>query len=371
MIRIATFNVENLFERAKVLNQETWAEGKPVLELFDSLSRTLQKANYTASDKQKILDGLVELGLEGDDTGPFVELRQNRGRLVKRPQAGGLEIVAGGRNDWIGWLELRKQAVNELATRNTAQVFRDVGAHVVAVVEAEHRTSLKRFNEDVLPMVGGVPYEQVMLIDGNDERGIDVGLMVRNPIAIGRMRSHVDDRWGNSRIFSRDCPEFELHIPGAPTLLVLVNHLKSKGFGSFAASNARRKLQAERVARLYDARRAEGFDHIVVLGDLNDTPDSDPLAPLLVDTDLADVSTHASFVGDGRPGTFANGTAANKIDYILLSPALFDQVASAEPFRKGVWGGVHGTLFPHYPEMTAEIHAASDHAALWVDLAIV
>jgi hypothetical protein len=34
--------------------------------------------------------------------------------------------------------------------------------------------------------------------------------------------------------------------------------------------------------------------------------------------------------------------------------------------RMGIWGGKHGTLFPHYPEMTREIHAASDHAALYV-----
>lgn len=39
-------------------------------------------------------------------------------------------------------------------------------------------------------------------------------------------------------------------------------------------------------------------------------------------------------------------------------------------FRKGVWGGINGTLFEHYPEMTKEIHAASDHAALFVDLDI-
>jgi endonuclease/exonuclease/phosphatase family metal-dependent hydrolase len=342
-----------------------------VLELFEALNRTFQKLHYSTADKQRIRDGMAELGLEGDDSGPFVELRQNRGRLVSRPQAGGLTIVAGGRHDWIGWLELRKEAVNEIATRNTAQVFRDVDAHVVGVVEAEHRISLKRFNEDVLPAVGAEPYDQVMLIDGNDERGIDVGLLARSPITIGRMVSHVDDRSGGSRIFSRDCPEYELVVPGGPTLLVLVNHFKSKGYGSSASSNARRRLQAERVAELYRARRAEGVDHVVVMGDLNDTPDSDPLRPLLVDTDLADVSTHAEFAGDGRPGTYANGTAGGKIDYILLSPALFDQVSGARPFRMGVWGGVHGTLFPHYPEMTAAHHAASDHAALSVDLAIV
>jgi hypothetical protein len=44
-------------------------------------------------------------------------------------------------------------------------------------------------------------------IEGNDDRGIDVGLMSGFPV--GTMRSHVDDLRNNSRIFSRDCPEYE------------------------------------------------------------------------------------------------------------------------------------------------------------------
>lgn len=35
--------------------------------------------------------------------------------------------------------------------------------------------------------------------------------------------------------------------------------------------------------------------------------------------------------------------------------------------RRGVWGGTNGTLFPHLPEITKKIEAASDHAALFVD----
>jgi hypothetical protein len=35
----------------------------------------------------------------------------------------------------------------------------------------------------------------------------------------------------------------------------MVNHLKSKGYGSPASSNARRKAQAKRVREIYDQRR--------------------------------------------------------------------------------------------------------------------
>lgn len=111
--------------------------------------------------------------------------------------------------------------------------------------------------------------------------------------------------------------------------------------------------------------------HIAVLGDFNDTPTAAPLAPLLAqNSTLKDISTHPNFQSDGRVGTFGNGAPSEKIDYILLSPELFTQVTLAGPFRLGVWGGVNGTLFPHFPEMTKPIHAASDHAALFVDVNI-
>ena len=37
-------------------------------------------------------------------------------------------------------------------------------------------------------------------------------------------------------------------------------------------------------------------------------------------------------------------------------------------FRKGVWGGKNGTLFPHYPTITRPVEGASDHAAIYADV---
>lgn len=105
------------------------------------------------------------------------------------------------------------------------------------------------------------------------------------------------------------------------------------------------------------------------MGDLNDTPDIAPCVPLLAEgSDLRDVFVHPNFQSDGRPGTYGNGTKGWKLDYLLLSPALFGRVITAGVWRKGIWGGVHGTLFPHCDEMTAAAEAASDHAALWADI---
>ena len=367
-MRIAAFNVENLFNRAKALNNETWAEGKPVLEAYARLSKLFEKERYSAADKRAILKELDVLGLKKSDESEYVWLRRSRGALLKRPRSGPVEVVADGRGDWIGWLDLKTEILNETAIRNTARVIADVKADILAVVEAENRPALTRFNDDVLAEFD-FSYDEIMLIDGNDERGIDVGLMTRRKHAIDLMRSHVGDTDDDGQIFSRDCPEFFVTTPSGQTVLVMINHLKSKGFGSQETSNKKRKRQARRIRKLYDARRAEGFDNIVVLGDFNDTPDSDPLAPLMQEgSDLKDISEHPAFVDDGRPGTYKNGTKGSKIDYVLLSPALFARVEKAAYHRTGVWGGKNGDLWPVYDTMTDDIHAASDHAAVWVDI---
>jgi endonuclease/exonuclease/phosphatase family metal-dependent hydrolase len=367
-MRIASFNVENLFSRVRAMNLETWSEAQEILAEYSRLNTILQKPVYTDADKQMILEAIERLDLNQDDDAEFVTLRQNRGRLLKRPRSGPPEVDAEGRGDWIGWLELKREAVNEKAVEMTAKVIQDVNADVLGVIEAEDRIALSRFNEQLLKPIGAA-YSGIMLIDGNDERGIDVGLLTKPGYTIESIVSHVDDMENGNRIFSRDCPEVTVRVNETARVLVLVNHLKSKGFGPKAESDARRKAQARRIREIYDLRRSQGIDMIAVVGDLNDTPDSDPLQPLLSEgSDLQDISAHPQFQSDGRPGTFGNGNKGDKIDYVLLSPALFERVTSGGVWRKGVWGGKNGTLFPHYDEITKPVEAASDHAAIWADI---
>jgi endonuclease/exonuclease/phosphatase family metal-dependent hydrolase len=366
-MKIGSFNVENLFQRARALNLETWNDGREVLKQHAALNTLLNKESYSTADKAKMVALMIKLGIDKNDTGKFVVLRQNRGKLVKRPKSGDVQIIVDGRSDWVGWVDLVMEEVNETATQNTARVIHDVGADILAVVEAESRPALVQFSKHVLPAVDGVPYQHLMLIDGNDDRGIDVGVMARFPISY--MISHVDDADKTGQIFSRDCAEYLFRTPAGNDLLVLVNHFKSKGYGSQESSDAKRKRQAARVKTIYEQRVAAGAKYVAVVGDLNDTPDSDPLAPLLKKTDLRDVSTHSGFDDGGRPGTFGNCTASNKIDYVLLSPKLFALTTAGGIFREGIWGGKNGTLFPQrYATITKAGEAASDHAAIWAEI---
>jgi endonuclease/exonuclease/phosphatase family metal-dependent hydrolase len=370
-MRLASFNVENMFQRPKVFKARDFDTHRALVDAYAALSQVLAQESYSPADKTRIVDLLYKLGLASSDESEWAFLRRSRGQLVRRKRDGTLEVIANGRGDWIGWLELKKEPVDEVATRNTARVIAGLDADVLAVIEAEDRNALVRFNQEVLPFGfsgrNTWTYDHTMLIDGNDDRGIDVGLFTKTNHPIRSIRSHVDDRSrSRERIFSRDCAEYLIDVRGGEPILVLVNHFKSKGYGSQSSSNAKRKAQATRVAAIYRERLRDGHTRIAVVGDFNDTPGSDPLKPLVGNTDLRDVSKHPSFQADARTGTY--GTSNDKIDYILLSPALFSRVTGGRIFRKGVWGGKNGTLFPHYPTITRKVEAASDHAAIYADI---
>ena len=376
-MKIAAFNVENLFNRPRVFDARYAAIATDLIASASELSALFEDLSYSAAARARMLVLMQVLGILTSDTSPFVWLRRIRGGLIRRPRNGPPEIIATGRGDWIGWLEFKTEAVNEIAIHNTGRVIRDVAADVLAVVEAENRITLKMFSEAVLAHVNQevavpVTYDEVMLIDGNDERGIDVGLMTRRGHHIGAVTSHISDlNPAGDPIFSRDCPEYEVTTPSGAVVTVIPNHFKSKYGGNNAASRRRRRDQATRVAQIYAARRAAGQHNVVILGDLNDTPDSAELAPLL-GTDLRDVGNHPLFDTGPFPGkgTHELGNDSSKIDYLLLSPALWTQVTGCGLFRMGNWPGTSPRRWPVYPSLTRDIHAASDHHLIWADIAL-
>jgi endonuclease/exonuclease/phosphatase family metal-dependent hydrolase len=370
-MKIASFNVENLFDRAKAFNDES-DEAKEVVTLEAELNTIFRKPVYTQADKDRMLEIMKATGILKSDNGPYLLLRKIRGALIKRPRTGnGYEIVASGRGDWVGWAELKTAHVNDIAIMNTGRVLKDVNADILAVIEAEHRVALKQFSDFVLRQLGGQPYENVMLIDGNDDRGIDVGLMTRSGYHIGLMKSHIHDLNGDGEpVFSRDCPEYCVTTPDGSQIWILPNHFKSKFGGNDPRSQAKRKLQGEKTAEIYNHIRANGAELIVVLGDLNDTPDSEPIQALVSNTDLKEITNHPTF-DTGKyngKGTFDAGRDNQKIDYLFLSPKLYDRVTASGIFRRGAWPGERNPKWDVYPELQERVHAASDHHLIWCEI---
>ena len=368
-MRLATFNVENIFERPKVMNLDSWRDGRQVLEDFQQLSVLIQKERYLENDREEMLKIMRRNNNLLSGQSKYIRLRTIRGKLVKKKLNSPPEIAAHRRDDWIGWFELIREPIEETAIENTARIINEIRANVLCVVEADSHEALKNFNYSVLPKIGGQEYDHVRVINGNDDRGLHIGIMTDQGYDIKSIISHVNDVDSDGRqIFTRDCPEFKIITPLGNSVLIMINHFKSKGYGKPAESDGVRKRQAKRVREIYEERVNEGYEFIAIVGDFNDSPDNDPLKPLLADdSNLTDIMVHNKFVSDGRPGTFLNGNYSDKLDYILMSPKLSTKVQNGGIERRGVWAGKNGTSFPHLPEIKQLEDAASDHAALWVD----
>ncbi len=387
-MKIAAFNVENLFDRAAALGADNPDTRRDVLDAHAELNKLFENLAYAPADKARMLELMTLLGLIGSDEGldkdaplrDFVRIRKTRGQLIRRPRDATQPrtIVADGRGDWVGWAELKTEPVDEQAMLNTARVIADLAPDILAVVEAESRPVLKKFHEILSARLNVPPhFAHIMVIDGNDDRGIDVGLGTAADFPIGAVTSHVDLMMtATEPVFSRDCPDYTVTTPSGAVLHVLPNHFKSKFGGNDDTVRKKRLAQANATADIYRALRAAGQDNVVILGDLNDTPDSAELAPLLAGTDMKDVSAHPAFTefqyradtGGRGIGTFDTGRDNLKIDYILLSPALFAKVTRGGIFRKGAWTA--SDRWDMYPTLTREVHAASDHHAIWAEIDI-
>ena len=373
-MRLASFNLENLFRRPSFMN-ESPIESMQVLNDYYNLSGLIENEEYSVEDKNTILDIILDYdGLKsGDNNDPFIKLNEIRGPRFLYIDGNNIDINRNikGRKDWIGWFELNTAEVREEAVKNTARVINAVGADVLSVVEVENRLAINKFNENVIPLIGGQKYDYTMVIDGNDERGIDVGIMAKRRFNISSIATHIFDEDEEGSIFMRDCAEYTIQTPSGKPIVVLVNHFKSQA-GDTKISDAIRIREARQVRKIYEKKLKEGIDYIAITGDLNQEPTHFTLQPLLGEgSSLQDIMSREEFDDKyGLAWTHKRWENGSKLDYILLSPKLQEKVVRAGIERHGVWGIGKEEPYEQFPEMKEDLDAASDHAALWVDLDI-
>jgi endonuclease/exonuclease/phosphatase family metal-dependent hydrolase len=203
-----------------------------------------------------------------------------------------------------------------------------------------------------------------MLIDGNDQRGIDVGLYSK--LEVGRVRTNIFDGPSRSRTFSRDCLEVEVKTVEGRRIFLLINHLKSKWGRDQVGSDQRRERQARRVAQILDERYDLENELVVVAGDLNDRPDRQPVRPLLQKPHLHDVLKLEYPIDPDKRWTY-HYEHNEQIDYILVSDKLKDSFREAGVWRRGIAKVdeySNGETLP-YDTVTTWRNAASDHGAVW------
>ncbi len=169
---------------------------------------------------------------------------------------------------------------NKKDTLKIASTIVEMNADILAVQEVEDINILKQFNKEYL---GNKSYKYVTLIEGNDPRLIDVGLLSNFPLGAVTSWQHAVYDNETREIFSRDLLQAEiLNERRTKTLFTLfVTHLKSN-FISYtspdadkqkAKNNQKRLKQSEVIGRIIEDQTRPDSKYILV-GDMNDSPDS-------------------------------------------------------------------------------------------------
>ena len=386
--RVAAFNVENLFARPRLFAAVDDPGAAEALRSAAVLQRLLNAKVYKPDEIIKVFnDGKLGNYLavqserisgpdvrsqrfffyerEGDETSPVVSLNS----------------AIRGRGDWVGGIQLKGETLSGTQVQALGKVIRKVDADVIGLCEVEDRRTLEAFNAQYL----GRKYPNAVLFEGNDERGIDVGLLSKHPV--GALHTNVftvdpgekKRRDGASpRLFNRDCIEVMVELPGGRgPLAVLVTHLKSKrGTDEMEMETDRKRLrQSTEIARIIKERYSrDGKPHrVIVCGDFNESSNRDgangaalgpyktSIDPILVEAGLWNIV--GDTLGPAKAFTHAEERRGklrrSQIDYILISPDLRAAATSCGIDRSGqaFWG----------PKAISRAEAASDHACLFVD----
>lgn len=231
MLKVGTFNLNNLFSRFN----------------FQATITDIQQG-----------DSALTVRYEFTDQANF-RLRTFMGKLVKAKEKSRRDKVAGR--------------------------ILDMDLDVLAVQEVENIDILKEFNRVSL---NGL-YDHVSLIEGNDPRLIDVGILSKLPIgAVTSFRTAVHPSDPAKPVFGRDLLEVEIMNRSRTMKLFTLynNHLKShfgdddNGGQGKLANDDRRTKQADTVRRIV-AQRMRSDARYIITGDMNDAPDAPPLSSLL------------------------------------------------------------------------------------------
>ncbi|TCV66705.1 endonuclease/exonuclease/phosphatase family protein [Neorhizobium sp. R1-B] len=323
-------------------------------------------------------------------------------------------------------LEQARQIAETDDTRQlSALAIAEADADILCLQEVDNMPALQAFEYGYLYRMVGNGYRQKYLVEGNDSRGIDVAVLMREETRDGEKIEVVDVRshamltyqdldlfngdlaltnQPHDKIFKRDCLELDLKIGGRPFSLYVV-HFKSmssardNGDGR-TGTMAIRVAEAKAVRHIVERRFGTGRTadkNFAICGDMNDyqekvqvigtrregyrfEPRQEVVSALDVFTDdgFAINPVQRRDVMDRWTLYHARGPEEQhlcQLDYIWLSPALAERNQDVIP--EIVRGGQpYRTVFPpgqevqRFPRIGWDRPKASDHCPLVMTLEI-
>ncbi len=373
-MKIATFNIQNLFHRDRSLLDKPY--GKCVSDWVNELDELMRGNNRASNNAERIQELAFLLGFDKTFDVPYAVMRKRAGFLFLKGMDYSKELKAGELTDWNGWIALQTVPLDPVAVKNKAKVIAEVDPDIILLQEIEDRASLEEFNAQLLPESDCEPFREVAVIQGSDIRGREMGILLKNGYRIESVKNHFFDLEDNPNQ-KKEFFQYEIITPSHQTIWLLAAQLQEETKDK-ELSDAFRKKEAQKVADVYNGLWEDGQKNIIVTGTLNAVSYCDTLSPLFRDTKMKDVTRHRSFNADfdnGRDATYYRlgayrmGVNIKQKDYLLLSPNLFSRVTDSGLNRKAVWSDKR-PKWPVYSSMQNRKQAASEHPAVWARINI-
>ncbi len=269
----------------------------------------------------------------------------------------------------------------EWAMREEGKIILESDLDIATLAEVENVAALQDFNDRFLE-----GKYRVYLIEGNDERGIDIAFLVKKDLPFDiEQRSHKEETWVDPvlggeprRLFSRDLTSLIVRAPGKsePLFVLFGTHYKSKRDRDARdpESVLLRTAQVQRTAEILERYRKEfGADvSMMIAGDFNGSVGEEaaykPLFGAAGMTDSFDALpkppsaeeriTH-TYHPRGGPPHYA------QMDAVLVSKSLRATVQSAKVYRYKNPDGTERLIPKTYEEREKN---PSDHFPLIVTL---
>ena len=373
-MKIATFNIQNLFHRDRNLLQKP--SSKNAKDWFDELDSLINIKKTSVNNLQRINELSFLLGFEKTYNTPFAVMRRKAGDLYLKGRGHVNELRASATTHWNGWTVLQNKPLDPEAVKNKARVTAEIDADILLLQEIEDRASLEEFNSSILPTFDCATYEQTLLLQGKDLKGLEMAVLLKNGYRLHSVKSHSFYYDSVKKpLLTQEFFEYRIETPSKETFYVLSIHLKIEDENKETA-DAIRKEQVGQIAMHYHELLSRGKSKVIIAGTLNTVSYCDSLSPLLRKTDLKDVAKHQSFnvdIDKGRDasyfrmGAYRIGVNIKQKDYLLFSPELFNVIKQTGLNRKAVWPSKK-PIWSIYSSMNNKNQEASEHPAIWAEI---
>jgi endonuclease/exonuclease/phosphatase family metal-dependent hydrolase len=303
--------------------------------------------------------------------------------------------------------------------QHTALAFAEADADIYGLQEVDNIHALTRFMNAYVKKIGVDQYNQLVLQEGNDRRGIDVAAIARDirPV-MSRSHVHITGAWVDDedtgkqllndyplakekqkelksmRVFRRDCLELETKLKDK-IVTIFVCHFKSMS-GGRKKTIGMRQLEAITVRELINRKFDDPADALwIVMGDLNDyrlqikvsskagddgsfpetIKELNDNAPSGIDPLIKDgfgFNTLEKLPQDERwTHYYPSDRSKTQLDYIIASPAMKTRMSSISNNPKIIRNGMPFRVpntddLNRYPRIGWDRPKASDHCPLVV-----